>query len=208
MKKLLTGLMIIGSIFAFGCESKDQEQPIVEDLPPTTNTAQMKLSPEKGDTIATIKTNKGEIKVLLYTDMVPLTTENFIELANQGKYTDVPFHRVIKGFMIQGGDFQNKNGTGGYSFKGPGTLLKNEFIEGLDHRRGALSMARTAAPDSAGSQFFIVHEDSHFLDGQYAVFGYAYEGMDVVDTIAEMPTDGMDQPLDDAMIESVEISKF
>ncbi|MCK9186522.1 peptidylprolyl isomerase [Candidatus Gracilibacteria bacterium] len=168
----------------------------------------MQTKPEKGDTIAILTTNMGEIKVLLYTKDVPETAKNFAELAKAKKYDDTIFHRVINNFMIQGGDFENRNGTGGYTYKGEGTTLKDEINPNLSHVRGAISMANSGAhTNSAASQFFIVQNPSgtKFLDGDYAIFGYAYEGMDVVDKIAEVKTNAMDKPLKDVVLEKVEI---
>lgn len=169
----------------------------------------MQLAPEKGDTIATITTNHGEIKALLYTKLAPNTTKNFIELAEDGKYDGTVFHRVIEDFMIQGGDFTNHNGTGGHSSKGPGTYIEDEFGEGLKHVKGALSMAN-AGPNTGGSQFFIVQKEdgTDWLDGAHAIFGYAYEGMEVIDEIATVETKGADVPVEDVVVESIKISKF
>ncbi len=169
----------------------------------------MKTTPESGDTIATLTTNKGTINILLFTEEAPETTKNFIELAKQGKYDDTIFHRVIDNFMIQGGDFENRNGTGGYSYKGPGTYLQDEFGEGLTHVRGAVSMAN-AGPNTGGSQFFIVNaaEGTAWLNGAHAIFGFVYEGMDIVDAIAKVNKSSMDRPNEDMVIEKVEISQF
>ncbi len=171
--------------------------------------------PKKGDTIAIIKTNQGEMKAIIFTSLVPTAANNFIELAKQGKYTNVPFHRVIHDFMIQGGDFTNKNGTGGYASKGPGTNIGDEYVPELTHIRGALSWAKTSMPNSIGSQFYIVHpqKGAHFLDHKtgagpadgYTVFGQVYEGFDVIDKIATTDTDPSDKPLTPQMIESVKI---
>lgn len=173
------------------------------------NTESMKQTPEQGDTVAIMKTNRGELKVLLYTDKVPETTKNFVELANEGKYNETVFHRVIDCFMIQGGDFENSDGTGGHSYKGPGTKFEDEFGDGLKHIKGALSMAN-AGPNTNGSQFFIVQADrgTPHLDGMHSVFGYVYDGLDVVDEIGQSETDGRDRPIDDVIVESVEIIIF
>lgn len=145
-------------------------------------------------------TMKGE----LYPDVAPNSVANFVELANSGFYDGVIFHRVIPGFMIQGGDPLGR-GTGG-----PGYCIKGEFkLNGvnnnLSHKRGVLSMARAQSPNSAGSQFFIMHEDGEFLDGQYAAFGKVLEGMDVVDAIAAVKTDGNDRPLTEQKIASIRV---
>ncbi|MBE6938775.1 MAG: peptidylprolyl isomerase [Ruminococcaceae bacterium] len=137
--------------------------------------------------------NGKKISLELCPEHAPISCENFEKLVEQGFYNGLIFHRVIKGFMIQGGD---PKGTG---MGGPGWTIKGEFKSNgvnnpLSHTRGALSMARASDPDSAGSQFFIVHEDSLFLDGEYAVFGRVVDGMDVVDEIAETSTDYRDRP--------------
>ncbi|MFC1615721.1 peptidylprolyl isomerase [Patescibacteria group bacterium] len=168
----------------------------------------MKTTPEEGDTIALVKTNHGDIKILLYTEETPETTKNFTELAKEGKYDGVLFHRIIKDFMIQAGDIEHKEGFGGHSYKGPGTNIPDEFVDELTHVRGALSMANTGAPNSGGSQFFVVHPEdgTHFLDGKHTIFGFVYEGMDVVDKIADVETNPKDKPLEDVVIETIEIS--
>lgn len=168
----------------------------------------MQTTPEKGDTIAILTTNMGEIKVLLYTKDVPETAKNFVELAKAKKYDGTIFHRVINNFMIQGGDFEKRNGTGGYTYKGKGTRLKDEINPNLSHVRGALSMANSGVHTNSGaSQFFIVQNPQGVknLDGGYSIFGYAYEGMDIVDKIANTKTDQFDKPLQDVVLEKVEI---
>lgn len=162
--------------------------------------------PVTGEKIAILTTNFGEIKIRLFLSQAPETVKNFIELTNQGKYENVIFHRVVPGFVIQGGDFEKGNGTGGYSYKGPGTEIKNEIDPELSHIRGAVSMAN-AGPDTNGSQFFIVLPETRatMLDGDYSIFGQVYEGMDAVDDIAKVKTDSSDTPLDKVVIEKVEI---
>ena len=144
----------------------------------------------------------GEMKGELYPDIAPITVENFKKLADDGFYDGLIFHRVISGFMIQGGD---PDGTGmggpGYSIKGEFELngVKNDLL----HERGVLSMARAADPDSAGSQFFVMHKTSPHLDGSYAAFGKILEGLDVLDRIAETETDYNDRPLKEQVIETI-----
>lgn len=172
-------------------------------------------APKQGDTIATIKTNHGTMKALIFVDLVPNAAKNFIELAKQEKYTNVPFHRIIKDFMVQGGDFEKQNGTGGYSASGPGTTIGDQYSPELTHVRGALSWAKTSQPKSIGSQFFIVHnpKGSHFLDHKqnggpadgYSVFGQVFEGLDVLDKIGSVPTGPNDKPVESVMIEEVKI---
>ena len=133
----------------------------------------------------------GTITVELDGDAAPITVQNFMDLANAGFYDGLTFHRIISGFMMQGGD-PNGNGTGGSENTIKGEFSANGVENPLSHTRGAISMARAQAPDSASSQFFICHADSTFLDGQYACFGYVTSGMDIVDQICKdaQPTDG------------------
>ena len=151
--------------------------------------------------------NGGKIVAELYPEIAPETVNNFISLAKQGFYDGTIFHRVIPGFMIQGGD---PEGTG---MGGPGYCIKGEFLMNgvkntLSHKRGVLSMARAGHPNSAGSQFFIMHADGEFLDGQYAAFGMVTEGMDVVDRIAATKTGLNDKPKADQRMKKVTVETF
>ena len=151
--------------------------------------------------------NGGVITLQLDPEAAPNTAANFIELANAGFYDGLIFHRVIEGFMIQGGD---PTGTG---MGGPGYAIKGEFAENgfenkLSHTRGVISMARSMNPDSAGSQFFIMHQDGNFLDGQYAAFGIVTDGMDVVDAIAATQTDANDRPVEDQVIKTIRVETY
>lgn len=170
MKKFrfLLGIVLIPLLFLTGCSSdeetltgKHHAEIVVQDY--------------------------GTIKVELDADQAPITVQNFINLANSGFYDGLTFHRIIEGFMIQGGD-PNGDGTGGSGHTIRGEFTQNGVNNTLSHTRGAISMARSSAMNSASSQFFIVHEDSTYLDGSYAVFGYVTEGMDVVDAIATSVT--------------------
>ena len=148
--------------------------------------------------------NGKKIKIELYPDIAPISCENFEKLVKSGFYDGLTFHRVIPGFMIQGGGPKG-NGTGG-----PGWTIKGEFSgngvkNDLKHTRGVLSMARSMMPDSAGSQFFIMHEDAPHLDGQYAAFGKVIDGMEVVDEIAEVATDYNDKPTTPQVMKKVTI---
>lgn len=155
--------------------------------------------------ILTIKMETGDIiKAELYPDKAPNTVNNFIYLANSGYYDGLIFHRVIKGFMIQGGD-PDGNGTGGPGYAIKGEFTANGFKNDLKHDRGVLSMARAMMPNSAGSQFFIMHQDSPHLDGQYAAFGKVIEGIEVVDKIAEVKTDFRDKPKEDQVMAEVRV---
>lgn len=158
--------------------------------------------------IVTINMNDGSvIKLELYPEIAENTVKNFISLINSGFYNGLIFHRVISGFMIQGG-CPKGIGTGG-----PGYTIKGEFAHNgvkndLKHERGVISMARAMDPDSAGSQFFIMHETSPHLDGSYAAFGKVTEGMDVVDKIAAVQTDREDRPLNEQKIASMTVDTF
>ena len=138
--------------------------------------------------------NGGKIKLELYPDVAPITVENFVNLVGEGFYDGLIFHRVISGFMIQGGDPMG-TGMGGSSSKIKGEFAMNGVKNDLSHERGVISMARSQMPNSASSQFFICHADAKFLDGQYAAFGKVTEGIEVVDEIADIPTDHMDRPM-------------
>ncbi|MHB1454302.1 MAG: peptidylprolyl isomerase [Saccharofermentanales bacterium] len=145
-----------------------------------------------------------EIKVELYPEHAPIAVENFIKLVKKGFYDGLLFHRVIKGFMIQGGCPEGK-GTGGPGYQIKGEFKANGVNNTLKHTRGVLSMARSQSPDSAGSQFFLMHQDSPHLDGQYAAFGKVVEGMDVVDEIAAVKTGYGDRPVADQRIRRMTI---
>ena len=158
--------------------------------------------------IVTIEMENGDImKAELYPDVAPNTVNNFISLVKEGYYDGIIFHRVIRGFMIQGGDPQG-TGVGGPGYSIKGEFSANGFRNDLEHTPGVLSMARTMMPDSAGSQFFIMHEESPHLDGQYAAFGKIIEGMDVVDSIASVATDYSDRPLDEQKMVKVTVETF
>lgn len=155
--------------------------------------------------IVTIKMfDGGVIKAELYPDIAPNTVNNFISLVNAKFYDGLIFHRVIPGFVIQGGCPQG-NGTGGPGYQIPGEFAANGYQNDLRHTRGVLSMARAMDPDSAGSQFFIMHQDAPHLDGQYAAFGQVLEGMDVVDKIAETKTGWGDKPLTPQIMNKVTV---
>lgn len=152
--------------------------------------------------------NYGTITVALNGGAAPITVENFVTLAREGFYDGLTFHRIVNGYMMQGGD-PNGNGTGGSENTITGEFSANGVENPLSHTRGAISMARAQDPNSASSQFFIVHEDSEFLDGQYAAFGYVTEGIEIVDAICEdaIPVDGNGTilPADQPVITSVTI---
>jgi len=158
--------------------------------------------------LVTIEMQNGDIiKIELYPDTAPNSVNNFISLVNKGFYDDLKFHRIIRGFMLQGGD---PDGTGmggpGYSIKGE--FPYNHFENNVKHTAGVISMARSQSPDSAGSQFFIMHKDSPHLDGSYAAFGKVTEGMDVVNKIAEIKTSHNDAPVEPQIMKKVTVETF
>lgn len=158
--------------------------------------------------IVTITMNTGDVmKAELYPETAPNTVNNFISLIRKGFYDGVGFHRIIAGFMIQGGD-PDGNGMGGPGYSIKGEFTSNGFKNDLKHSKGVLSMARTQIPDSAGSQFFIMHADAPHLDGEYAAFGKLTEGFDVLDKIATTATDWSDRPRTPQVMESVTVETF
>ena len=157
--------------------------------------------------IVTFETNQGTIKAELFPDVAPNTVNNFISLVKHGFYDGLIFHRVIPGFMIQGGDPQGTGmGCPGYSIKGE--FIMNNFNNELLHKRGVLSMARSQSPNSAGSQFFIMVDDAPHLNAQYASFGQVIEGMEAVDKIVAAQRDYNDRPLENQIMEKVTVETF
>ena len=155
--------------------------------------------------IVTFEMSDGQIiKAELYPEKAPNTVNNFISLASGGFYDGLIFHRIISGFMIQGGD-PDGNGTGGPGYSIKGEFAQNGFENNLKHTAGVLSMARSAMPDSAGSQFFIMHKNAPHLDGSYAAFGMVTEGMETVNAIAETATNGMDMPVEPQVMVKVTV---
>ena len=151
--------------------------------------------------------NGGQIKAELYPDKAPITVENFKKLVKQGFYDGLTFHRVIEGFMIQGG-CPRGDGTGGPGYQIKGEFSRNGVANDLKHTRGVLSMARAMAPDSAGSQFFIMHRDAPHLDGANAAFGKVIEGREVVDEIASVPTGAGDRPKKPVVMKKVTVEEL
>src|SRR5918996_2799947 len=185
MMAVILGLPLLAglSLMAHGAAAADKTKP----AKPT----------EAKESRAIIKTKFGEMEIKFYQDKAPKHVENFIKLAKSGFYNGTIFHRVIPGFMIQGGDPNTKdlNKKELYGMGGPGHSVKAEFND-VPHKRGIVSMARSNDPDSAGSQFFIVVEDSPFLDGKYTVFGEVIKGLGVADKIVNQPRDARDNPLE------------
>ena len=166
------------------------------------------MAEEKKNPVVTFTMEDGGVfKAELYPDIAPNTVNNFISLINSHYYNGIIFHRVIKGFMIQGGDPEG-TGMGGPGYSIKGEFRSNGFKNDLRHTAGVLSMARTMIPDSAGSQFFVMHKDSPHLDGEYAAFGKVTEGMDVVNAIAETETDYSDRPTTDQRIRTLTVETF
>ncbi|MBO5451857.1 MAG: peptidylprolyl isomerase [Lachnospiraceae bacterium] len=158
--------------------------------------------------IVTITMENGDVmKAELYPEIAPISVNNFISLIKKGYYDGLIFHRVIRGFMIQGGCPEG-TGMGGPGYSIKGEFSQNGFKNDLKHTEGVLSMARSMMPNSAGSQFFIMHKTSPHLDGAYAAFGKITEGMDVVNKIAETPTDYSDRPLEDQKIKAMTVDTF
>ena len=158
--------------------------------------------------VVTFTMENGDVmKAELYPDIAPVSVNNFISLIQKNFYDGLIFHRVNRGFMIQGGDPQG-TGMGGPGYSIKGEFAANGFQNDLKHTEGVLSMARSMMPDSAGSQFFIMHKNAPHLDGSYAAFGKIIEGMDVVNKIAETPTDYSDRPLEDQKIAAVTVETF
>src|SRR5699024_2821105 len=158
--------------------------------------------------VVTITMENGDVmKAELYPEIAPNTVNNFISLVKKGFYNGLTFHRVINGFMIQGG-CPDGTGMGGPGYTIKGEFTQNGFVNQLKHEPGVLSMARAMHPDSAGSQFFLMHKTSPHLDGSYAAFGKVTEGLDIVDKIAQVPTDFRDKPLEPQVIQSMTVETF
>ena len=213
MKTLIAVLLvvIIGLFAACGSSDSDNNKTTNGDI---TMTDLSKYA-ETGHPIAVIEMQDGgKILIELYDDIAPNTVKSFISLANKGFYDGLIFHRVIQGFMIQGGDPLG-NGTGGPGYCIPGEFSNNDFNNTISHTRGTISMGRRGSQladylyyDTAGSQFFICDADSTFLDGNYAAFGRVVEGMDIVDRIAAIATDDSDKPLEEQIMKSVYVETF
>ncbi len=184
------GLLCIALFGGCGKETKDAGRGDTGEESQGQENAEQELLSGKHHVDIYIK-DMGVISVELDADSAPITVTNFIELAEEGFYDGLTFHRIIDGFMMQGGDPKG-DGTGGSANSIKGEFASNGVENPLSHTRGAISMARSSMPNSARSQFFIVHEDSTFLDGDYAAFGYVTEGMDIVDDICENTT-GQDE---------------
>ena len=207
---LMAAILLIGGLTA--CGTKKEEAPAADNSPKQNQLTSAYAeeaygfqleAPAEGETVAIMHTNMGDIKIKLFVNEVPRTAQNFIELAKKGYYNGIIFHRVIKDFMIQGGD-PTGTGMGGESIYGE--KFEDEFDAALHNIRGALSMAN-AGPNTGGSQFFITLRDCPWLDGKHAVFGKVTQGMDVVRKIGRSYTDMNDRPLKKVVIEKITIEK-
>ena len=224
MKKYLIVLLAAMSVMGVGCTPTPEPTPKVDsasamaesststETPSTEQKAPVgafdpKAAPKEGEEVAVLKTSMGEIIVKFADGKAPGHVKNFKDLANKKFYDGTKFHRIISGFMIQGGDPNTKTGKGQPGTGGPGYEIKAEFND-IPHDPGILSMARSQDPDSAGSQFFIVHKGAYSLDGQYTAFGAVVKGMDIVNKIASTPTNSDDSPKTPVVLESVKIVKW
>lgn len=194
LKKILSVFFILTLLSGLLASCGGEEAESDEGEASANDTIQVQIEMEDG----------GIIKLELYPDVAPITCENFVKLAKEGFYDGLTFHRVVSGFMIQGGDPEG-NGTGGSDETIKGEFSANGVENNLSHTRGVISMARSQDMDSASSQFFICHADSPHLDGNYAAFGRVTEGMDVVDAIASVETDANDKPLTPVVMKSVTV---
>lgn len=193
MKKMIWLTLVAVLLLAVGCQKKPETQ--------TAETTSPAID-EKAPVVTLKIKDMGDIVIQLDPAAAPNTVKNFLSLASEGFYDGLIFHRVISGFMIQGGD-PNGDGSGGPGFTINGEFKSNGVANELKHVRGVISMARTSEPNSAGSQFFIMHGDADYLDGEYAAFGQVVSGIEIVDKIAESKTDGLDKPETDVVIEQV-----
>ena len=193
-KKSFMASLLIGMLALVGC-SKTSD---------TTNNDEVRTPPKELPVATITIKDYGTVEAELYPHIAPNTVNNFISLANSGFYDGLTFHRVIKDFMIQGGDPAG-NGTGGPGYSIKGEFTSNGFNNDLAHTEGVLSMARSQAKDSAGSQFFIMTQESPHLDGEYAAFGKVTKGMDIIHKIENVETDAMDKPIKDVVIESIKV---
>ena len=211
---LVLAVLVMGLSACGGSKSDTTSETKATKAPKATETAEATKKPEskttdtKGKHHAKIKVKDyGTIEVELDGDTAPITVANFIKLVNEKFYDGLTFHRIMSGFMIQGGDPLG-NGTGGSDETIKGEFSSNGVENNISHKRGVISMARSSDPDSASSQFFIMHKAAPHLDGSYAAFGKVIEGMDVVNKIAETETDFRDRPLDDQQIKSMTVETF
>lgn len=209
MKPLKVVSLLLAVILCMGilCSCKDDAEADSSKNSKSDNNESVAENTMKDTVLAEIEMKDGGvIKLELYHNIAPITVENFVKLAESGFYDGLIFHRVISGFMIQGGDPKG-NGTGGPGYTIKGEFAANGIVNNISHKRGVISMARRGdSYDSAGSQFFIMHVDYVGLDGQYAAFGKVTEGLEIVDRIAAVATDYNDKPLTDQTIKTIRIT--
>lgn len=195
MKKTIMVIMLITlSLALWGCSSDNNDERVIKDSG--------EVQSEKNPQVTIIMENSEEIVLELYPETAPNTVYNFLSLVDDRFYDGLTFHRVIPGFMIQGGD-PHGDGTGGPGYSIKGEFESNGIENNIKHDQGVISMARSTDPDSAGSQFFIMHDAAPNLDGDYAAFGKVIEGMDVVDAIAKTDTNTQDKPLEPQIIKRI-----
>lgn len=199
----LVGAMLLVMIVT-GCGTQTEDEAADQDSQNSSEQDKEQKSEGENPIVTITMENDDEIKIELYPDIAPNTVANFISLVNKGFYDGLIFHRVIPDFMIQGGDPEG-TGTGGPGYAIKGEFSSNGFDNELKHERGVISMARSSAPDSAGSQFFIMVDTSSSLDGDYAAFGKVTEGMDAVDKIVSVERDAQDKPLEEQKMKTVEV---
>jgi len=210
VNKLLNLILItilMSSLVLVGCGNTKTITKKVGEAPATKSESSNKdaTKENKDLPVATITVDGyGVIEAELYPEVAPNTVNNFIDLANKGVYNNLKFHRIIKGFMIQGGDPKG-NGTGGPGYSIEGEFTSNGFANSLKHTKGVLSMARAQDPNSAGSQFFIMSGDAPNLDGEYAAFGKVISGLDLIDKIQNVETNSSDVPKKDVVITSITV---
>lgn len=198
------GLMMMAGLL-IGCQDEDKEENTKKSA--ASDNEKKEVQHEETDAVpevTLVMENSGEMIIELYPNIAPNSVNNFISLVEDDFYDGLIFHRVIPGFMIQGGDPDGR-GTGGPGYAIGGEFSSNDFENDLGHDRGVLSMARSEHPDSAGSQFFIMTSDSSQLDGDYAAFGKVTKGLDTADEIVESETNGQDKPEEDQVIESMTV---
>ena len=201
----IIGAALLAIVITAGCSAESESKADDQDSASPSKQDNEQATPEGKKPIVTITMeNDDQIKLELYPEIAPNTVANFISLADKGFYDGLIFHRVIPGFMIQGGDPLG-NGTGGPGYAIKGEFSSNGFQNDLKHERGVISMARSSDPNSAGSQFFIMVEDSPQLNGEYAAFGKVIEGMETVDEIVAVERDAKDKPLEEQKMKTVEV---
>ena len=206
--KLILVTLIMTSLVLVGCgTSKSNTNKTTENDTKSSSESSETNSSEanKSLPLATISVEGyGVIEAELYPEIAPNTVNNFIDLSNKGFYNNLTFHRIIKDFMIQGGDPKG-DGTGGPGYSIEGEFTSNGFANSLKHTKGVLSMARSQDPNSAGSQFFIMTKEASHLDGEYAAFGKVISGLDVLEKIENVKTDSNDKPKEDVVIKSITV---